>query len=273
MVNQGWGKDVLVIRRAAKAERKTGRGRLAAFVAGAALVVALPSSGLALGLLDEGVALVRPSGLTAFTPADADPRVARIVAERSGGTSRFMRFTPAGSVDDGSRSVTVAVRIDEETAQAISVRSAIEAASDAQVSGGPSLSIAPTRYNLGLARGYQSFAKAPVAAAPVLRADLPDLSEFKPSAGIKSEPSRFAARVQLEESAETGESRVAPRLTRPAGPAIDKTLDVAGSYRLTRNIDVTAGVRYSQDRDPVSTVPSFEEQDSQAVYIGTQFRF
>jgi hypothetical protein len=47
---------------------------------------------------------------------------------------------------------------------------------------------------------------------------------------------------------------------------------VAGSYSLTRNLDITAGVRIEQDRDLIP-VPDLDQQDSQAVYIGTQFRF
>ena len=252
--------------------KKKAKSRLAAGIAGAALVVAAPSSSLAVGLLQDGASSMTLDGIAAFTPASADPRVAQLVAERSGGKTRFMRFTPAGS-DFGSRSVTVAVRVDEEAARAISVRSAINAASEARVAGSSSLRIAPSRYNLGLARGYQSFAKAaPVLSASLSRADIPDLAEFKPSPGVQEEPSRFAARVQLEPGDAAGRaSRLAARSS--SDLVIDQTLDVAGSYRLTRNLDVTAGVRYSQDRDALVTLPDIEEQDSRAVYIGTQFRF
>ncbi|MFC3213373.1 hypothetical protein [Novosphingobium panipatense] len=41
---------------------------------------------------------------------------------------------------------------------------------------------------------------------------------------------------------------------------------------MTENLDVTAGVRYSQDRERL--VPLTDgKQDSQAVYVGTQFKF
>lgn len=248
--------------------------RLAAGLAGAALVIGIPSAGLAFGLLDDGAGLISDNGLAAFTPASADPRVARMVAERGGGKARFMRFTPAGTSDRGSRSVTVAVRVDEEVARAISVRSAIEAVDEARVAAKTGLRIAPTRYNLGLARGYQSFAKpapglalAQSGSAALSQAKIPDLAEFRPSAGVRDEPARFAARVQFDDGDVAG----------PATPTMearrDHTLDVAGSYRLSRNLDVTAGVRYSQDRDRLAAHPDLEEQDSQAVYIGTQFRF
>ena len=101
----------------------------------------------------------RPARFAALTPASVDPRLAAFVAERSSGNARLMRFTPAGAAERASRSVTVAVRVDENSARAISVRSAIEAAH------GPGrrrtgVRIAPTRYNLGVSRGYQSFAQA-----------------------------------------------------------------------------------------------------------------
>jgi hypothetical protein len=263
----------------AKSSRTTGAPRArraAAWLAGAALVAAVPGAGYAVGLLDEGATRAAVSRFAAFTPAAGDPRVAEIVAQRGGDPSRFVRFTPAGTSDRGSRNVTVAVRVDQEVARAISVRSAIEIAGEDRVAAVAGPRIAPTRYNLGLARGYQSFARpAPVAAAPATQlndADIPDLAAFVPSAGVREKPSRFAAKVELEEGA--GGAAETPQLVRRSGqPIADQSLDVAGSYRLTRNLDVTAGVRYSQERDRLAPLPDVEEQDSRAIYIGTQFRF
>lgn len=48
-------------------------------------------------------------------------------------------------------------------------------------------------------------------------------------------------------------------------------LDVSGSYSITRNLDVKAGVRYKADRDRVELLEN--QKDSQAVYVGTAFRF
>jgi len=251
---------------------KVGAARhLAIGVASAALVLGMSSTGYAVSLVDGGRTLLPGSGLASFTPASADPRVARFVAERSDGKARFVRFTPAGTSGGSSRSITVAVRIDTDVARAITVRSAIEAADEVRVAASPSLRIAPTRYNLGLARGYQSFAKPTIVATPLSDAKIPDLAAFAPSAGV-DKPSRFAAHVQLEEGGEAAEA--ATKLVRSSGRSLtDQSLDVAGSYRLTRNIDVTAGVRYSQERERLVALPDIDEQDSQAVYIGTQFRF
>ncbi len=50
------------------------------------------------------------------------------------------------------------------------------------------------------------------------------------------------------------------------------SVDVTGSYRLSRNLDVTAGVRLQRENDRLAPLTD-ERQDSQAVYVGTQFRF
>jgi len=247
------------------ASRKS--GRLAATLAAGALVLAgLPTAGFALGALGEGDSLDGAGTFAALTPASVDPQLAAFVAERTTGHARLMRFTPAGVADRPGRSVTVAVRVDDEAARAISVRAAIEAAQE-QVAGDPGVRIAPTPYNLGLSRGYRSFAKAtPVVSRTLSDASIPDLAEFRPSPGVREEQSRFAGRIALDEQTKTG---AAPRTIERS----DQSVDLAGSYRLTRNLDVTAGVRYSQERDRLAPLADSAKQDSQAVYVGTQFRF
>jgi hypothetical protein len=241
------------------------RGGLTASVAAAALVFAgVPTASFAIDALGSSEERPGLSGF-AFTPASVDPKLARFVAERATGSKKLMRFTPAGVAERGTRSVTVAVRVDEGSAKAISVRSAIAAARE-QMALGSVVRLAPVRYNLGLSRGYQSFAQASELSKKLSDAAIPDLSSYQPSAGVKDEPSRFGARIALEQEDKTGS---APRTHDALG---DQTLDVAGSYRLTRNLDVTAGVRYSQERDRIAPLAD-PELDSQAVYVGTQFRF
>ena len=239
-------------------------------MAGVALAMTLPTAGLAVSLIDH-VAVDTPASFSTFTPASGDPRLARLIAERTSGKARMMRFTPAGLERSTQRSVTVAVRVDAEAAQAINVHSAIRAAREpvmAAESKAPR--IAPTRYNLGMARGYESFAQVPSLAPEITTSPtIPDLAQFRPSAGI-SDDSRFAARIALQEEQGPAVSRSARQSLESVG---DQSLDVAGSYRLTRNLDVTAGVRYRQDRDRLTSLPNLEQQDSQAVYIGTQFKF
>lgn len=247
---------------------KSRKGRFIAAAAIGALVGALPSAVLAVGLLEGNApAVASPGSFASYTPANADPALARLIESRSVGNARMMRFTPAGAINaPADRSVTVVVRVDGEAARAISVRNAISAVRADTLADAES-AITPTRYNLGLARGYRSFAQAPALSQPLSEAAIPDLSAYAPAARSE-EPSRFAARVAIEE-----ERRAAPVAPQTLESLPDQRIDVAGSYRLTRNLDVRAGVRYEQDRNRIAPVPNVDQQDSQAVYVGTRFRF
>lgn len=250
----------------------------ASIAAAAACLTLIPTAGLAVSALENST----PQRPANFTPASVDPQIARFIAEKSGGISQLKRFTPAGVDSRSSRTVTVAVRVNPAEARAIQVRSAIAAAQQDAVSDStPGVRIASTRYNLGLSRGYQNFAQSAVQAAsgqvaaarsvplskPLSDAAIPNLAEFRPSRGVARDETRFAARIADETSVAAGS--VAPRRE-----SVDElALDIAGSYRLTRNLDVTAGVRYSQERDRAVPMQKSAEKDSQAVYVGTQFRF
>lgn len=253
------------------------RARLASHLALGAgallLVVGLPSAGFAVGLIDSDAAFSDRGAFASFTPASVDPDVAEMIALRGDGKAPLMRFTPAGAGESSAaRSVTVAVRVNQQIAQSIT-RSTIDGGRDTgtQAAG---LRIAPSRYNLGVAIGYSSFAQSPAQAAarsPTLsrslsNAAIPDLAEFQPGRGVREEQSRFAARIDLEEDRPAAQS--AEAVDRPG----DHLFDVGGSYRLTDNLDVTAGVRYQQGRE-LRPLPDMKQQDSQAVYIGTKFSF
>jgi hypothetical protein len=241
------------------------KGRIAAVAFGAALVVGIPSAGLAVSLIHD---VSGSAAFVSFTPASADPEMARLIEAR-GSTARMKRFTPAGASSGNSHSITVAVRVSPEPANAITVRNVIAGnAADPALAAAPR--IAATRYNLGMARGYHSFAQPDPAPRAASQASAPILSDFdlSRSTGADERPSRFAARIALEQ-----ENRPAPAAPRSLDSVVDQRLDVAGSYRLSRNLDVTAGVRYEQDRNRLTALPDVEQQDSQAVYVGTQFRF
>jgi len=251
-----------------KSERRMGerKGIGPASVALAALgLAALPTAGLALDSLRD-VSAGSVSGDVTFTPATVDPRVAALVGE-AGLNARMLRFTPAGLAEQPNRSVTVAVRVDGEIARAVQVRSAIAAAQDQVAGASGALRIASTRYNLGISRGFQSFAQPSVIDEKLSRETIPDLATFRPSPGARPDESRFAPRIELEQRELAGS---APRTRDAAG---SQSVDVGGSYRLTRNLDVTAGVRYEQERDRLAPLADPAKQDSQAVYVGTQFRF
>jgi hypothetical protein len=239
--------------------------------------VLVPSAGFAVAAFEDAPFARAAERPAVFTPASVDPQLARFIAERSGGISRLKRFTPAGVDSRSSRTLTVAVRVNAEEARAIQVRSAIAAAQEAVSDAPAGVSIGSTRFNLGLSRGYQNFAQSAVQPTPqsgarpsvlsksLSDAAIPNLAEFRPSSGTAREGTRFAARIADESSSAVS--------ARPAGSVDAQALDIAGSYRLTRNLDVTAGVRYSQERDRAAPLRDAAEKDNQAVYIGTQFRF
>lgn len=238
------------------------RGLVPALIGGAVLA-ALPTAGMA---VTNAVFAPMMEDAPRFTPAGVDPALAERVNSRYAAARKAMRFTPASTRTPADRTVTVAIRLDDASARAISVRSAI-AGENAPGRRG-TLAIAPTRFDLGIARGYQSFVK-PAADLPVgvSKIEMPDLAEFKPSQGsAPAKPSRFQPRISLESEREPG------RAPRTLEGAPEQRVDVGGAYRVTRNLDVTAGVRLSQDRYRLAPLTDGVEDD-QAVYVGTQLRF
>ncbi|MEP5937812.1 MAG: hypothetical protein ABJ239_05760 [Erythrobacter sp.] len=239
--------------------------KLPLLLAVAGLAFGAPTAGLALGAFSDQASL-DGQDFGIFTPASVDPRLAQRVADQA--RARGMRFTPAASSSDKERTVTVAVRVDDNTARAISFRSAIDTAPGA---GEGIAAIATSRYDLGISRDYQSFARpiTPAMKLPdtVRNLSMPDLASFAPAGPTVAEkPSRFQPRIALEDNDKAG--RAAGTLEGLGS----QTVDLGGAYSLSRNLDVTAGVRLSQERDRLSPLAD-PAQDSQAVYVGTQFRF
>lgn len=255
-----------------KANQTTGTAqrKLPLVLAAGALAFALPSTGLAVVSLTDGANALNSDVIDIFTPAAVDPTLAALVASQSG--EEGLRFTPAGAPSASlDRTVTVAVRVDSDVADAISVRKAI----DTKPGAGEALAVVqplqPTRYNLGIARGYDSFARSTARAVTlpnsVRNLSVPDLATFEPAKPIAEDrPSRLQPRIELE-----GE-RVAGRSPNTLDALGSQTVDVGGAYRVTGNLNVTAGVRLSQERDRLAPLTN-AEQDSQAVYVGTQFKF
>ncbi|UVI39815.1 hypothetical protein [Qipengyuania spongiae] len=241
--------------------------RFAPGLLAAAALIAVPSTGYAVAT-GGSVPVVEDLEFAPFTPANVDPALALHVASIIGEDG--LRFTPAARQQRSERTVTMAVRVDRSTARAISVRNTIDKVAEAEPGRGSASSIiAPTRYNLGIAKGYQTFAQpAPKALelpAGIRSIAMPDISDFRGEERA-DKPSRFSARVRLDNDVATG------RAPRTLGGTGERSVDFAGSYRVLRNLDVTAGVRVSQDRNRIAPLTDGVE-DSQAVYVGTQFRF
>jgi hypothetical protein len=233
----------------------------------AVVALALPSAVLAF----SSAIMVRPvEEPEAQAPANVlraprvDPHLAEAISLRMLPKGQGFQFTPAGTATRPDRSITVAVRVDSGSARAISLRKGLEAA---PTLGASTLRIAPTAFNLGVSRGYQSFGSTAALVPENRKLEMPDLSTFRLGAAKTSGgPSRFSTRLSVDELEKTGR---APGTFETAG---QPTVDLGGSYRVTGNLNVTAGVRYSADRDRIAPLTD-GKQDSQAVYLGTQFRF
>ncbi len=241
---------------------RTRSGAAAMLLAGSVALLALPSAVLAFSTrldlqpVDDAGEVANRGG---FRAAEVDPRLARSITVRALSQGRTFRFTPAATPARMDRSLTVAVRLFSPVARPIVVRGPASASQTAAIS------IAPTAYSLGAARGYKSFAQNGVSDSR--RVDMPDLAAYSISGSAKSDPSRFSPRIELDEKARAGRS---PRTLE--GQGADQTVDLGGSYRVTGNMNVTAGVRYSSERNRVDPVVD-GKQDNQAVYVGTQIRF
>lgn len=232
----------------------------------AVVTLALPSAVLAF----SSAILVRPieepqveAPVNALQAPSVDANLAQAISMRMLPKGQGLRFTPAGTASRPDRSITVAVRIDPDSARVMSVRKGLEAAPSLATAA--PLRISPTAFNLGVSRGYQSFSSSAAVVSEIRKVEMPDLSSFRLSSGGKG-PSRFSTRLSVDEKEKTGR---APGTFETAG---QPTVDLGGSYRLTGNLNVTAGVRYSADRDRIAPLTD-GKQDSQAVYLGTQFRF
>ncbi len=225
-------------------------------IAGVTLAAAVPALGAVGDLLrlrsSVPVSLGELGSIASFTPAIHDPKLssayARAVLKRGG--NQF-RFTPTSGSLSGRRSITVLVRADRGAGRG-----------DDRAT---PLGIAPLAFNLDASRGWRKFALPDKMGSkqldPVV-ADLPGMGNFS----LESKPARLKADVQLDAKRDVG--------TAPQTLAGESKLSVAigSSYSLTRNLNVTAGVRYKGPESRLAPITD-GKQDDQAVFVGTKFKF
>ena len=228
-------------------------GKAAALLAAAALVMT-PAIGLAAASKRRPPPIALSfDKISTVTPASADPRLAAIFAGRGASIADF-KFTPAAAKGRPSQ-VRVAIRARGAPTPARSV----EVATASTFTG-----IAPAQYDLGVAVGWKGLALA----GDVKRTNSVDPvigTRETAVVGVSYNLKRFTGRVAF--GGERNDSRVAP-LARPDSVSVD----VGGSYNLSRNIAVTGGVRYQIERDQVPALAD-DHRDNKAVYVGTAFKF
>ena len=228
-------------------------GKAAALLAAAALVMT-PAIGLAAAGKQRPPAIsLSFDKISSITPASADPRLAAMFAGRGASIADF-KFTPAAAKGRPSQ-VRVAVRASGAPMPQRSVE---------LVAAPPTTSLAPAQYDLGLAVGWKRIA---------LDGDVKRTSSLDPAIGTREAAvvgvsynlKKFTGRVAV--GGERNEGRVAS-LVRPDSVSVD----VGGSYNISRNIALTGGVRYQIERDQIPALAD-DHRDSKAVYVGTAFKF
>ncbi len=189
--------------------------------------------------------------ISAFTPAVSDPRLAAALARRGNASKNAFRFTPASP--EGNRAVRVAIRARTPDAARTTGTAA------------PAATVTPSSYNLGVSIGWRRFAVS----GDVSQSDGGLISGTRESAQVgmsyRANP-RLTGRVAVGAERAEGAQRIVTD---------DKaySLDVGGAFSIARNIDLTGGVRYRIAEDRIAPIARDERRDSQAVYVGTAFRF
>ncbi|RST29745.1 porin [Sphingomonas ginkgonis] len=229
---------------------------------------ALGAAGL---LLPSAIALAAPAAIKArapaisfsfdrfatFTPAQGDPRLAASFANRPTMAGDF-HFTPSAARGRPSQ-LRVAIRARAQTpAEVVRGRDM-----NAPLNTGLT-ALTPASYNLGVAVGWKRFAVS----GDVARSSAPNPalgSREGAVLGVSYNLNRFTPRIAASADRSTGKQAVA------LGDQQNYAVDLGTDYRLSQRLSLTGGVRYKVERDRVAL--SDERRDSQAVYIGTAFKF
>ena len=193
--------------------------------------------------------------VSSFTPANADPKLAAALSGKSLALTDF-KFTPAAAKNRPSQ-VRVAIR-----ARTFAPVRLAEASAPAS----PINQLTPSGYNLGVAVGWHRFAVA----GDVAQAKSAD------SALGGRESAVLGVSYSLSNRLSTRVAVGAERISGNPLPALRRgdnvSLDAGASYSLSRRIALTGGVRYNIERDNLSALQD-QRRDSQAVYVGTAFKF
>ena len=195
--------------------------------------------------------------VSTFTPATADPRLAAAFAGKSASLTDF-KFTPAPSKGRPSQ-VRVAIRARADAPAKVRVV-------DAGVASSAVTELTPATYNLGVAVGWRRFAVA---------GDVGKTKESNPALGGRESAAlgvSYSLNKRLTGRVAVGADRSDGRALTPLRDADKYSVDVGGAYSVTRNIAVTGGVRYRIDHDRLAAAKD-DRRDSQAVYVGTAFKF
>ena len=217
-------------------------------------IIAMPAIAVGAGKEHPSAVAFSFDPIANFTPASADPRLAAAFAGR-GAASETFKFTPAAAKGRPSQ-IRVAVRA---RGLAPAPGRPVEIAATPVAN-----ALTPASFSLGASVGWKRFALA----GDVTKLSSPDPaigSRDSAVVGVSYNLKKFTGRVAL--GSERGNGRIAA-LSQPDNVSVD----VGAAYNFSRRIAVTGGVRYRVDQDRVATLAD-QRRDSQAVYVGTAFKF
>ncbi|MFL6731824.1 MAG: porin [Sphingomicrobium sp.] len=238
------------------AHRKGAKLLAAVAAAGLVLTPAVAASGTSGKKRPAAVALSFDP-VSSFTPANADPKLAAALAGKGLALSDF-KFTPAPAKGRPSQvRVAIRARVLAPTQTQVAEAAVPTAAVNA---------LTPTGYNLGVAVGWRRFAVS----GDVAKAKSADNALGGRESAVLgvsySLNNRLSTRVAVGAERSTGNP--VPALRRGDNVSVD----AGASYNLSHRIALTGGVRYNMERDRASALQD-DRRDSQAVYVGTAFKF
>lgn len=227
----------------------------------AAMTLALsPAMGTATDLMAARIAnpvsLGSLGSIGSFTPATKDPVLSAAYASAvMSGSRKSFRFTPTSGSMSGRRSITVLVRANDDLP--IRMERTL-----------PSVGIEPVAFNLNASGGWRKFALPDSvgrkAIDPIPAETAAAARNFSLDQGKKKQ--RFSTNVVVDAKNDAGIGASALGNEKPY------SVEVGSSYSLSRNLNVTAGLRYNGRVNRLAPITD-ERQDSQALYLGTVFKF
>lgn len=201
-------------------------------------------------------------GIGFFTPAASDPRQAALFDRVGGSFSEpSFRFTPSGG--NGKRAVTVAIRARSSKPGTSSNTTLAGSTITIPNTTALNMGLAPTAYSLGASVGWKHFTLS----GDFARIDggtIPDTRQMA-DIGVSYSRSKWSTRLLFGTEKATGATNL-------GGPEEALSVDLGGSFSLTKNLELSGGVRYKSQRDHTD-LTSDQRRDSQSVYVGTAFRF
>ncbi len=191
----------------------------------------------------------------AFTPAVSDPRLAAALAKRGYQPGGF-RFTPASAEANRDKGLKVAVRArpNNSVPAVTSVRPGLSPVVSA---------VTPSSYNLDAGVSWKRFSLT--GGVERLANDVVPAERESARVGVAYSGRKIGGSVKVAAEQANGAERI-------VGIDSSYSLDVGASYSIARNINLTGGVRYKIQNDRLEALRE-ERRDSQAVYLGTSFRF